>query len=157
MTQGSCRLATTHLLESDVTRVLFKFPGESTNFLGVDLPQADIDTALAASAPYGMDLPPAWFQTCACGRTFSLPQAYTYHKRGCQRTKKRLSGALERAREVWQAKKRQKTEKHASDVLASTNLDVISEPVTNEFPEFPTQPAAPTVGFHFNIVPCSMY
>jgi hypothetical protein len=135
-----------------VTRVPFKFPGESTTFLGADL-SVDIDTALAASAPYGMDLPPAWFQTCDCGRTFSLPQAYTYHKRSCQRTKKRLSGALERARGVWKAKKRQKTEKHASDVLASTTTLDVTEPVTNEF----ATPAASTVGFHFNIVPCSMY
>jgi hypothetical protein len=57
---------------------------------------------------YPMDLPPAWSQSCACGRTFSVPQAYTYHKRSCQKTKKRLFGALEKAREVWQAKKRQR-------------------------------------------------
>jgi len=41
---------------------------------------------------------------------FSVPQAYTFHKRSCQKTKKRLSCALEKAKEVWEAKKRRKTE-----------------------------------------------
>jgi hypothetical protein len=53
-----------------------------------------------------MDLPPAWRQVCVCGRTFSVPQAYTFHQRSCQKTKKRLSSALDKAKEVWQSKKR---------------------------------------------------
>jgi hypothetical protein len=57
-----------------------------------------------------MDLPPAWSQTCVCGRAFSLPQAYTFHQRSCQRTKKRLLGALEKAKDILQAKKRRKVE-----------------------------------------------
>jgi hypothetical protein len=58
-----------------------------------------------------MDLPPAWSQTCICGRAFSLPQAYTFHQRSCQKTKKRLLGALEKARDILQArKKRRKVE-----------------------------------------------
>jgi hypothetical protein len=60
--------------------------------------------------PYRMDLPPAWSQACACGRLFSVPQAYTCHKCSCQKTKKWLSCALEKAKEVWQAKKHRKTE-----------------------------------------------
>ena len=55
-----------------------------------------------------MDLPPAWSQTCVCGRTFSLPQAYAFHQRSCQRTKKRLVGALEKAKYILQARKRRK-------------------------------------------------
>lgn len=39
-----------------------------------------------------------------------MPQAYTYHKRSCPKAKKRLSDALAKANEVWQAKKRRKTE-----------------------------------------------
>jgi hypothetical protein len=57
-----------------------------------------------------MDLPSAWCQHCVCGRTFSVPQAYSCHKRSCQKTKKRLSGALEKAKEAWQVKKRRKVE-----------------------------------------------
>jgi|ERR1700722_2734703 len=60
-----------------------------------------------------MDLPPAWNQTCICGRTFSLQQAYTYHKRSCQKTKKRLSTALEKAKEAWMVRKRRKTDPNA--------------------------------------------
>jgi hypothetical protein len=72
-----------------------------------------------------MDLPPAWSQVCICGRTFSLPQAYTCHKRSCQKTKKRLSSALDKAKEVWQARKRRKSErKAATEVIASpSNLN----------------------------------
>ena len=44
-----------------------------------------------------MDLFPAWSQTCVC-----LPQVYTFHQRSCQRTKKRLLGALEKAKDVLQ-------------------------------------------------------
>ena len=57
-----------------------------------------------------MDLPPAWSQACVCGRAFSLPQAYTFHQRSCQRTKKRLLGALEKAKDILQASKRRKVE-----------------------------------------------
>jgi hypothetical protein len=57
-----------------------------------------------------MDQPPAWYQMCVCGRNFSVPQAYTFHKRSCQQTKKRLSGALDKAKEVWHSKKRRTTE-----------------------------------------------
>ena len=57
-----------------------------------------------------MDMPPAWCQVCVCGRTFSVPQAYTFHKRSCQKAKKRLSTALDKAKEVWQSKKRRRME-----------------------------------------------
>src|ERR1700733_7406877 len=56
-----------------------------------------------------MDSPSAWYQLCACGRTFGVLQAYAYHKNSCQKTKKRLASALEKAKEVWETKKRRKT------------------------------------------------
>ena len=65
-----------------------------------------------------MDLPPAWSQACVCGRAFSLPQAYTFHQRSCQRTKKRLLGALEKAKDILQARKRRRVE----NVLPAQNL-----------------------------------
>ena len=65
-----------------------------------------------------MVLPPAWSQTCVCGRAFSVPQAYTFHQRSCQRTKKRLLGALEKSKDILQARKRRKVE----SVLLAQNL-----------------------------------
>ena len=50
----------------------------------------------------------AWSQACICGRVFSLPQAYSYHRRSCPQTRKRLSTALAKANEVWRVKKRQR-------------------------------------------------
>jgi hypothetical protein len=41
---------------------------------------------------------------------FSAPQGYTFHKRSCLKTKKRFSSALDKAKEVWQSKKRRKME-----------------------------------------------
>ena len=57
-----------------------------------------------------MDLPPAWYYACVCSHTFSVLQAYTFHKHSCQKTKKRLSNALDKAKEVWQSKKHRKME-----------------------------------------------
>jgi hypothetical protein len=83
-----------------------------------------------------MDLPPAWSQACACGRTFSVPQAYTCHKRSCQKTKKRLSCALEKAKEVWQAKKRRKTEERTKgetvECHSNESLNVAAELLLND-------------------------
>jgi hypothetical protein len=76
-----------------------------------------------------MDLPPAWCQACICGRTFSLPQAYTYHKRTCEKTKKRLSGAWDKAKEVWKAKKRQKIEAKATEKASQSNFAVSGQPL----------------------------
>ncbi len=56
-----------------------------------------------------MNLPEsAWSQACICGRVFSVPQAYSYHRRSCPKTRKRVSDALAKANEIWQAKKCQK-------------------------------------------------
>jgi hypothetical protein len=87
-----------------------------------------------------MDLPPAWCQVCVCGRTFSIPQAYTCHKRSCQKTKKRLAGALEKAKETWQARKRRRTEEKGAGRLSVTDPEPIlslacpmtPEPVVSE-------------------------
>jgi hypothetical protein len=90
-----------------------------------------------------MDLPPTWCETCICGRTFSLPQAYTFHKRSCQKTKKRLASALEKAKDAWQAKKRQKME--AKALAGSSDSHPVPDPVPNEAPVV----SAPEVRFLF--------
>jgi hypothetical protein len=79
-----------------------------------------------------MDLPPAWSQTCACGRLFSVPQAYTCHKRSCQKTKKRLLCALEKAKEVWQAKKHRKIEERTQSEAAHSESHLNESPNATE-------------------------
>ena len=44
-------------------------------------------------------------QTCVCGREFSDLGAFTRHEKGCRKGKKRLSNALAKAKEIYQAKK----------------------------------------------------
>jgi hypothetical protein len=89
-----------------------------------------------------MDLPLAWCEVCLCGRTFSSPQAYSYHRRGCQKTKKRLSGALEKAKGIWQAKKRQKTEGKASNETSAgpSDLNITPLPASNATQEVSSLP-----------------
>ena len=45
-------------------------------------------------------------ETCACGRSFTHTFAFTNHQRTCQKSKKRLSDVLSRARVFWIAKKK---------------------------------------------------
>lgn len=42
---------------------------------------------------------------CLCGKEFTQLNAYNRHQRSCTKTKKRLSGALEKAKAIWDAKK----------------------------------------------------
>jgi hypothetical protein len=44
--------------------------------------------------------------TCLCGRQFFQVSALKNHQRSCQRSKKRLSSALAKAKDVWTIKKR---------------------------------------------------
>src|ERR1700678_1982238 len=68
-----------------------------------------------------MDLPPAWSQACICGRVFSVPRAFSCHKRSCPSSKKRLLSALERAKEVWQSRKCRKAEVDQSEALEGSS------------------------------------
>src|ERR1700749_1724903 len=45
-------------------------------------------------------------EACICGRTFIQPGALHYHQRSCTKTKKRLAGALSKAKEAWGRKRR---------------------------------------------------
>jgi len=44
-------------------------------------------------------------QTCVCGRIFTGLTTFTRHEKGCAKGKKRLSGALSKAKEVYRNKK----------------------------------------------------
>jgi hypothetical protein len=52
---------------------------------------------------------------------------YTYHKHSCEKTKKQLSGTLEKAKNVWWAKKHQKLDKLAANeaLAGSSNMNAI--------------------------------
>ena len=78
-----------------------------------------------------MDLPPVWSQTCLCGRTLLTPRAYTCHTRSCPKTKKRLSSALEKAKEIFQANKRRKMEDAARRGAAETSGPLVAESSLN--------------------------
>jgi hypothetical protein len=60
-------------------------------------------------SPDVQDIPNDW-QLCACGRTFAQPSASNNHKRTCPKTRKRLSSALNRAKERWSVNKRRKVD-----------------------------------------------
>jgi hypothetical protein len=78
--------------------------------------------------------------TCLCGKGFNHQNAYGKHQRSCKSTKKRLSGALDKAREVW-ARKKQKTNHIGPTPNPSTNeesIDISDRPPSPEpEPSFP--------------------
>ena len=65
---------------------------------------------------------------------FSVPQAYTCHTQSCPKTKKRLSCALGKAKEVWEPKKCRKMEELAQSeaVGCSSNQNVPTELPLND-------------------------
>ena len=73
----------------------------------------------------------AFTQTCVCGRVFSDLGAFTRHEKGCCKGKKRLSSALSKAKEVYQAKKAKFTATSSRSSLDGDNARP-SGPATNE-------------------------
>lgn len=70
---------------------------------------------------------------CLCGRSFSQSGAFAYHKRNCKQSKKRLSGALEKAQELWRTKKRRRieaTEMRCTNSFPSDETTAGAVPVT---------------------------
>ena len=51
-------------------------------------PPSQINIDLDIQSDMAMEPGPSWFQACTCGRTFSLPQAYSCHKNSCHISKK---------------------------------------------------------------------
>src|ERR1700684_2199719 len=86
----------------------------------------------------------AWSQACICGRVFSLPQAYSYHRRNCPKARKRLSTALAKANEVWRAKKRRRIDGgQAMECIPSSSVAAELQP-NDDF----ALPVHPQVRFH---------
>jgi len=70
-------------------------------------------------------------QVCVCGRSFSQSNAFSKHKRSCEKSKKRLSSALEKAKHKWTSKKRRRLEPSEPNIsLPSAGL--IPDPVMPE-------------------------
>jgi hypothetical protein len=65
-----------------------------------------------------------------------MPQAYTHHKHSCQKTKKRLTGTFEKAKEVWQVKKHLKREEKAANeaFVGPLSMNSVIKPVPTEVP-----------------------
>ena len=98
-----------------------------------------------------MDSPSAWYQVCAFGHTFSMSQAYSYHKWSCHKTKKQLASALEKAKEVWEMKKHRKVEEKSEIPIGSANVTES----TSEIDVGLVVPAGPSqVLFNASCIPC---
>jgi hypothetical protein len=54
---------------------------------------------------------------CLCGRSFTQQSALSKHQRACQKSKKRLISALDKAKEVWVGRKKQKHDNDRSLLL----------------------------------------
>lgn len=66
-------------------------------------------------------------ELCVCGRTFHEQGALSYHKRTCKKSKSRLAGALDKAKQTWKRQKRRRLD----DVLgASSQEPAQTEPTT---------------------------
>jgi hypothetical protein len=70
-------------------------------------------------------------QTCVCGRSFLQLNALTKHKRTCGKTKKRLSSALDKAKEIWRGKKQRRLD-HCQPIASSSGLIPLPLPETQD-------------------------
>jgi hypothetical protein len=61
---------------------------------------------------------------CLCGRTCPTQAALTWHERNCGKRKKRLSGVLVRAKEVWETRKRRRVDVPGQASQAGAQSDV---------------------------------
>jgi len=55
-----------------------------------------------------MDINSRVLETCICGRSFYAAGALRKHLRSCEKGKKRMSGAIDRARDLWRSRKKQR-------------------------------------------------
>lgn len=68
-----------------------------------------------------MDLNPTEL-ICVCGRSFYDYSALSKHKRSCKKSKTRLAGALGKAKELWQSRKRHRSEQAANASEAGSDF-----------------------------------
>lgn len=70
--------------------------------------------------------------SCLCGKTFSQQNALANHTRSCKSSKKRLSSALDLAKDVWQRRKKKKQERLPEAENTMIEVDVV--PMVIEIP-----------------------
>lgn len=92
-----------------------------------------------------MEPGPAWFQACTCGRTFTLPQAYSCHKNTCPTSKKQLSDDIRRAKDALQAQKWQKLDLQTAIVSTELETDQVQVSIPTQ-----TQPVRHSFSHDFN-------
>ena len=83
-------------------------------------------------------------QTCVCGRVFSDLGAFTRHEKGCRKGKKRLSSALAKAKEIYQAKKAKLTAAGSRSSLDGDNAGPSSS-TANDPSTTPEEQLSPTL------------
>jgi hypothetical protein len=69
-----------------------------------------------------------------------VPQGFSHHQRSCLKAKKRLSDALEKAREVFRVRKRRKIDLSHQVVEGSLNQNASTEPPSNDNSLLPDHP-----------------
>jgi hypothetical protein len=79
---------------------------------------------------------------CLCGKTFCVENAYGKHQRTCPKTKKRLSGALDKTKEIWAQKKQKLVHKSSASTSAMNGLPVTSSGSLPN-PELPMRDLSP--------------
>jgi hypothetical protein len=88
----------------------------------------------------------------SCNRCFPGPGPLNYHRRSCQPTKRRLQGALAKAKDLWEARKksRRQTLEEQSDWGHTTDPDVAMQIEVSTLSAIGPLPLA----FGSSIVPC---
>jgi len=72
------------------------------------------------SIPFRLDMENRYHSVCVCGRSFLQPGAFTKHNRTCQSSKKRLSSALDKAKQLWKGPKRRRLENNSPEINQPT-------------------------------------
>jgi hypothetical protein len=81
---------------------------------------------------------------CHCGKGFVVENAYGKHQRTCQRTKKRLLGALGKTKEIWAEKRRKLIHKGCSTSTSAANEPLVDSSDLLANPELPARtPSSP--------------
>jgi hypothetical protein len=80
-----------------------------------------------------------------CRRSFTHEFAYGKHQRSCQKTKKRLSEVLDRAKELWLSRKQQKHYTHAPEPLLEDHIEMDHGVMSNDMRDTRSHPSSARV------------
>jgi Plavaka transposase len=97
-----------------------------------------------------MDRGSSFGQVCSCGREFTQPGSLRNHQKTCKKSKKRLTIALAKAKELIAGRKRRET---------STESEAVHANVSNDHfvPDFEFAEVKPNTFESFNVVPVKAY